>query len=148
MAGFARSADTTWTAGSATDLLWSTSGNWDLGTPGVGSDVFLPKPFPNPGSLANPNIITLASGSVANSITFFAPYTLTGGDLALTSGQVAVTVGNASTIESKLTGGGGLLKLNDGALTLTNAANDYTGTTQIDSGSVIITDQGALGTDM
>ena len=148
MAGFARSADTTWTAGSATDLLWSTSGNWDLGIPGVGSDVFLPKPFPNPGSLANPNIITLASGSVANSITFFAPYTLTGGDLALTSGQVAVTIGNASTIESKLTGSGGLLKLNDGALKLTNAANDYTGTTQIDSGSVIITDQGALGTDM
>ncbi|MCB1207669.1 MAG: autotransporter-associated beta strand repeat-containing protein [Verrucomicrobiales bacterium] len=141
-------ADVTWTAGSSSDLLWSTSGNWDVGVPTLTSDVFLPKPVPNPGSLTNPQIITLGGGSVANSLTFFAPYTLTGGDLALTSGQIAVTIGNASTIESKLTGSGGLLKLNDGALKLTNADNDYTGVTQIDAGSVIITNQSMLGDDL
>lgn len=143
-----RSDDVEWTAGSGTNFSWSDLLNWLGGfEPGAGDDVFLPKPVPNPGTLTDPQFITLSNGELANSLSFFAPYTLTGGTLALTSGQVAVTIGNASTIESLLTGNGGLLKLNDGALKLTNAGNDYTGTTRIDAGSIIITSQGALGTD-
>ncbi len=140
-------SQTVWDAASGTDFLWSNAANWGGTEPDGLSDVILPKPIPNPGTLTDPNIITLSAGEQANSLSFFAPYTLTGGTLALTTGQIAVTIGNASTIESQLTGSGGLLKLNDGALKLTNAANDYTGTTQIDAGSVIITHQGALGTD-
>lgn len=143
----ASAATIIWTAGSTTDLAWSNGANWDAGEPTGTDDVELPKPIPNPGTLSDPQIITLSNGEVANSLSFFAPYTLTGGTLALTSGQIRVTIGNSSTIESQLTGAGGLLKLNDGALKLTNAANDYTGTTQIDGGSVIVTNQGALGTD-
>lgn len=144
---FTCSAATVWDAGSTTDLLWSNAANWGGTEPDGLDDVILPKPIPNPGTLTDPNIITLSAGELANSLSFFGPYTLTGGTLALTTGQIAVTIGNASTIESQLTGSGGLLKINDGALKLTNAANDYTGTTQIDAGSVIITDQGALGSD-
>lgn len=146
--GPAGAATVIWDAGSTTDLAWSTATNWDGNTEPTGADdVVLPKPIPNPGVLTNPHIITLTAGETANSVSFFSPYTLTGGDLDIATGQIAVTIGNASTIESKLTGTSGLLKLNDGALKLTNAANDYTGTTQIDAGSVIITDQGALGAD-
>ncbi len=141
------SAATVWDAASGSDFLWSNAANWGGVEPGSGDDVELPKPVPNPGVLADPNIIVLSTGELANALSFFAPYTLTGGTLELTTGQIAVTIGNASTIESQLTGSGGLLKLNDGALKLTNALNNYTGTTQIDAGSVIITDQAALGTD-
>jgi fibronectin-binding autotransporter adhesin len=147
-AGPVTAADAIWTADSNSNFLWSDALNWLFGVePGVLDDVILPKPIPNPGSLTEPSILTLSNGELANSLRFFAPYTLTGGTLEITTGQVAVTIGNASSIESLLTGSGGLLKLNDGALKLTNALNDYTGTTQIDAGSVIITDQGALGTD-
>lgn len=125
------------------DNLWNSINNWSNNLlPTSADDLNFLKPFPGPSST-----ITLGTGEVANSLFFGDKYTLTGGDLALTSGQIAVTIGNSTTIESKLTGSGGLLKQNDGALILTNAANDYTGTTQIDAGSVIITDQGALGTD-
>lgn len=125
------------------DQFWANLNNWDGSiVPIDTSDVELPKPIPG-GS----GILTLGAGSVANSLSFFAPYTLTGGDLALTSGGVRVTIGNTSTIASKLTGSGGILKTGDGALILTNASNDYTGTTRIDGGSVIVTDEMMLGTD-
>ena len=125
------------------DQIWLNANNWDGSIiPLTTSDVELPKPIPGASG-----ILTLGAGSVANSLSFFAPYTLTGGDLALTTGGVRVTIGNTSTIASQLTGAGGLLKTGDGALILSNALNNYTGTTEIASGSVIVTDQGALGGD-
>jgi len=138
-------ADATWTAGSSTDLLWSTAGNWDVGVPTLASDVILPDPIPNPGSLGNPNVITLGAGSLANSLSFFAPYTLTGGDLTLASGLISVGMAGQSFIESKLTGPSGLLKQGGGAVYLTNVANDYTGTVNIEGGSVFINSAAALG---
>ena len=125
------------------DQVWLNANNWDGSIiPLATSDVELPKPIPGVSG-----ILTLGGGSVANSLSFFAPYTLTGGDLALTSGGVRVTIGNTSTIASQLTGAGGLLKTGDGALILSNALNDYTGTTEIDAGSIIVTNQAALGGD-
>ena len=141
-------ADNFWNAGSGADFSWDNGLNWSLNAEPISTDdVIFVKPIPNPNALANPDVITLTTGSVANSLSFFAPYTLTGGDLALTTGRIRVTIGNASTIASMLTGSGGLLKLNDGALFLTNAANNYTGTTRIEEGSVVVTSQGALGSD-
>jgi autotransporter-associated beta strand protein len=145
MAGIAKSADTTWTAGSATDLLWSTSGNWDVGIPTLSSDVIFSDPVPNPGSLGNPNVITLGAGSLANSLSFSTSYTLAGGDLTLGSGSVSVVLGSQSVIDSKLTGASGLLKQGAGAIYLTNLANDYTGAVNIEGGSVIISNASALG---
>jgi len=146
--GPATAADVFWSAGSGTGFSWSDFFNWigDI-EPGVDGDVIFPKPIPDPGMLGDPQIISLSIGELANSLSLFAPYTLTGGTLALSSGEVRVTIGNASTIESMLTGAGGLIKSGDGALKLSNGTNDYTGTTQIDAGSVIITAQSMLGTD-
>jgi autotransporter-associated beta strand protein len=139
--------DNPWTAGSGADFLWNNGANWSGGIPTSTSDVIFPKPIPNPGSLLNPQTITLGAGSTANSLSFFAPYTLTGGSLSLSSGAVRVTIGNSSTIASQLTGVGGLLKTGDGALKLTDSTNSYTGITRINEGTVIVADQGALGTD-
>jgi hypothetical protein len=108
----------TWTAGSSTDINWSTAANWDAGLPTAASDVFFlkdlanygPLGFPNPGALSNPDVITLGSGSVANSLTFSNKYTLTGGDLSLSSGLVRVIIGNSSRIDSQLIGTNGLEK--------------------------------------
>jgi hypothetical protein len=97
-------------SGKRTDLLWSTSGNWDVGIPTLSSDVIFSDPVPNPGSLGNPNVITLGAGSLANSLSFSTSYTLAGGDLTLGSGSVSVVLGSQSVIDSKLTGASGLLK--------------------------------------
>ncbi len=130
------------------DLSWSNPLNWDGNLePGAGDDVVLPQPVPNPNALGDPETIALLLGEEASTLTFLDQYTLTGGSLTLTSGLIRVTIGNSSTIESLLTGAGGLLKRGDGAIKLTNALNNYTGTTQIDSGSIIITSQSALGGD-
>ncbi len=142
-----------WDAGSGLNFDWNDILNWDPnGLPGAGDNLFFLKPAPNPGALpGDPLTITLGSGETANSLSFFDRYTLTGGDLTLTAGNgglVHVRVGNTTTIASQLIGGAGLTKQGDGALILSNAANSYTGTTTINGGTVIITDQGALGTDL
>jgi fibronectin-binding autotransporter adhesin len=47
------------------------------------------------------------------------------------------TNNNPNTIASKITGGGGLVKISGGVLTLSNATNDYSGPTTIFAGSVV-----------
>lgn len=148
-------AEVIWTADSSADFNWSNGANWDLGEPSAADDVIFPKDvlnfpplgYPNPGALFAPDVVTLGMSETANSLSLLNKYTLSGGDLTLTSGGVRVTIGNTSTIESLLHGTAGLTKEGDGALILTNALNDYVGTTTINAGSIIITDQGALGTD-
>ncbi|WP_050023984.1 autotransporter-associated beta strand repeat-containing protein [Verrucomicrobium sp. BvORR034] len=84
-------------------------------------------------------VITLGPGISAVSLTFNAPgsgaYTLTGGTLGLTSGNI---VANASaTIESVLNGTAGLNKSGAGTLTLAGgSANTYAGLTTISEGTV------------
>ncbi len=142
-----------WTAGSSADFNWSNATNWDFGIPTLTSEAIFPKDllnfaptgYPNPAALPNPGTITLNAGSVANSLSFFNKYTLTGGDLTLASGLIQVSLGNSSTIASKLSGSNGLTKDNAGSLVLSNAANDYTGATTINGGALIITDGHALG---
>lgn len=142
-----RSATVNWTAGSAADFLWSNGANWDLGVPIAADDLIFGAPVPNPGALLNPNGITLGAGSIGNALMFQDSYTLTGGDLTLSSGSIRVNLAQTATIGSLIAGTAGLTLSGGGALRLTNLANTYTGATIINSGSLIITDQAQLGTD-
>src|SRR4051812_10155390 len=128
----------TWNAGSGADFNWYTASNWDNGLPTLASDVLFPSTYANPGSLANPDVISLQAGSQANSVSFLNKYRLTGGDLQLGSGRITVGHGLSSIIDSKLTGTAGFTKQGNGSLYLTNAANDYTGVTTINEGAVFI----------
>jgi autotransporter-associated beta strand protein len=66
------------------------------------------------------------------------------GGVAMTpSAAVGVTGGLALTISGQITGAGDLTKVGAGSLTLTNA-NNYTGQTLINVGSVLITNNNAL----
>jgi autotransporter-associated beta strand protein len=55
--------------------------------------------------------------------------------------------GDTSTVAGTVPGDNGLTKTGGGTLTLTNAANDYTGPTTISNGSVVLSSGSALGVD-
>lgn len=96
------------------------------------------------------NTVTLTSGITANSVYFErSGYTLTGGELTLAGVTPALEAEFASsaTIGSVIAGTDGLRILGGGTIRLTNNANTYIGDTNIDGGTLIITDQGALGLD-
>lgn len=131
-------ADQTWTG--ATDQLWSTSTNWTTATPGSADDVIFPLAIPSGGS-----VITLGTGSLANSLSFRNNYTLTGGDLVLTSGAVRVDLAQMATISSQLTGSVALVKTGLGTLRLTNPSNDFTGPVTVNAGLLSISNAAALG---
>jgi len=131
-------ADQTWTG--ATDQLWSTSTNWTTASPGSADDVIFPLVIPSGGS-----IITLGTGSLANSLSFKNNYTLTDGDLVLTSGGVRVDMAQMATISSQLTGSTALVKTGLGTLRLTNPSNDFTGSVTINAGLLSISNAAALG---
>jgi autotransporter-associated beta strand protein len=145
-----RAATIVWNAGSSTDLTWNNASNWSTSTvPGAADSIRFPTLIPNPGSLPNPSLITLGSGEFGNSLLFQNSYTLTGGDLTLTSGQIQTDssmAGTYATIASTLHGVAGLSKTGLGSLLLT-AANDFTGQTVIQQGSIVITNAAALGAD-
>ena len=146
--GAARAAAINWDAGSGTDFNWNTVTNWsnDL-LPTSADDLSFPVPFPNPGILSNPSVITLGAGELAASLSFLGSYTLTGGSLSLAAGSINVNFAETAVIQSQLTGTAGLTLAGGGGLRLTNAANTYTGTTSITNGSLIINTNGALGLD-
>ncbi|MFO1438174.1 MAG: hypothetical protein U1F81_07585 [Verrucomicrobiaceae bacterium] len=106
----ARGATIDWSAGSSADFVWGNGLNWAGGVPTVTGDAVFVSPIPNPGTLPNPNIVLLGAASVANSLNFQDRYTLTGGDLTLTSGGIRVDLAQTATIASQLTGGNGLSK--------------------------------------
>jgi autotransporter-associated beta strand protein len=144
-----QAATNNWTAGSATDLLWNTTGNWSSAAAPIFTDdlIFLGI-IPNPGALTNPQIITLGAGSLANSLSFKNNYTLSSGDLTLTAGSggiISTDLGTSATISSQLLGTAGLTKTGLGTLRLTNGSNSYTGATLINQGSLVITNAAALG---
>lgn len=140
-------ADQTWTAASGVNFVWNNAANWSGGVPLATDNVFLPFGIPNPGVLSNPQTILLNAGSVGNALSFKDNYTLSGGDLTLTTGGVRMDLGMMGTIASQVTGANGLVKTGGGALRLTNATNNYTGTTTINDGIVSISNGGALGAD-
>lgn len=122
-------APVTWTNGNGT-ALWATSANWSPSTPVAGDDVTLPAVIPSGGGT-----ITLPNGAAAGTLTFSNNYTLTSGQLALstTGGPISVASGFTGTIANTLNGtqgltvsGGGTLKFTtDQSLSnLTIGAND------------------------
>jgi len=95
--------------------------------------------------------VTLSSGITAGQLSFLrSGYTLTGGSLTLagSSPTLRASLGESVTINSQILGTGGLTMLGGGTIRLGNNANAYTGTTTISNGSLVITDEGALGTDL
>lgn len=133
-------ADQTWTGN--TNQLWSTSTNWTTAVPSSADNVILPWVIPSGGSL-----ITLGAGSLANSLSFKNAYSLTGGDLTLTTGGVRVDTGVVARVDSLLAGAVGLTKTGLGTLQMGNAGNTYTGTTTINEGVLSISDGAVLGAD-
>ncbi|HYE17253.1 MAG TPA: hypothetical protein VEA69_02355 [Tepidisphaeraceae bacterium] len=135
VAGFApvaSAAPITWT-GLDGDQNWATPGNWDAGTPTGADDATLPTPIP-----PNGGTINVAGGSVANSLTINDAYTLNGGDLTLTSGNVTVAASTTAVINSAL--GGTLNKLGAGTLTVGSTTSTLTAT-NVNGGTL------ALGAD-
>lgn len=140
-------AQTTWTAGSGTNLNWSDGTNWGAAEPTLSSAALFPTPIPNPGSLPSPATILLSSGELAQSLTFNASgYILSGGTLQLAApGNITVTTsGHSATINSVLSGASGLTKLGAGSLIL-GGANDLTGITRVLNGTLTIASGGSLG---
>ena len=133
------SAQVTWTG--AVDANWSTPGNWStaaepLSTDNVLFNAVVPTP-PGP-------VITLSAGEVANTLQFSGSYTLNGGNLTLTLGDIAVDSGVAGTIGSVLSGTT-VNKLGAGILVLTGA-NNHTGLTSVVDGLLMVQNASALGT--
>ena len=89
-----------------------------------------------------------AGGVTANRLTFVrSGYTVSGGALTLagTGGGLQAKLGESAKIDSQISGTAGLVKSGGGSIRLGNALNDYTGTTTIADGSLIISDPAALG---
>ena len=101
-------------------------------------------------SIPTLNTATLASGLIANQLRFNrSGYTLTGGNLTLagTTPTIYASLGESATIASQLSGTAGLTVSGGGSFRLTNELNNYTGTTTISNGSLVISNQAALGAD-
>ena len=89
-----------------------------------------------------------AGGVTANRLTFVrSGYTVSGGALTLagTGAGLQAKLGESAKIDSQISGTAGLVKSGGGSIRLGNALNDYTGTTTIADGSLIISDPAALG---
>lgn len=96
------------------------------------------------------NTVTLSGAITANQLSFLrSGYTLTGGTALILEGTGAglhANLGESAAIASKISGSYGLVKTGGGVIRLGNTGNNYTGTTTISNGTLIITGQGALGT--
>jgi fibronectin-binding autotransporter adhesin len=136
-------------------------GTWDIGTPNwwpvpaaadttwgnTSADIAI---FSGPFSaLPTLNTVTLSGALTANQVRFDrSGYTLTGGTSLTLAGANAglyAQMGESATISSLLAGSDGLLKTGGGAVRLTNPSSNYTGTTTIAGGSLIIDSAAALG---
>ena len=87
----------TWQGATGGDGSWDTGGNWTSTlAPLTSDDVILPT------STAGLFTAIALGTDVANSLTFNNSYTLTGGTLALTSGNITLAAGVIDTINSQL----------------------------------------------
>lgn len=133
---FSAHAQNTWDASSGADFDWSNPLNWSLDLePTAADNVLFPNPVPNPATLPTPGTITLGTGEVANSLSFDAAYTLTRGDLSLTSGNISVSPSIVSTISSALGGSAGVTKQGNGALIL-SGTNTFAGGVFVNGGTL------------
>ncbi|MDZ4287594.1 MAG: autotransporter-associated beta strand repeat-containing protein, partial [Prosthecobacter sp.] len=162
----ARSADFYWdtdstSAGNLTDGTglggtgdWNTTTSanwWDQSNlvlwPNANTDTAI---FSGPTGALTASTVTLSSGIIANKLSFLrSGYTLTDGSLTLAGATPTLhaNLGESATINSLIQGVDGLTKTGGGSIRLGNAANSYTGVTTISNGTLIISNQGALGTD-
>lgn len=130
-----------------------TSNWWDTGSlvnwPNAGTDIAI---FTGPSVSGAPtlNTVTLSGTITANQLSFLrSGYTLTGGTSLTFAGAGAglhANLGESATISSLIAGTDGLIKTGGGAIRLASG-NTYTGVTSITNGSLVITDQSALGAD-
>ncbi|MBN8458878.1 MAG: autotransporter-associated beta strand repeat-containing protein [Verrucomicrobia bacterium] len=134
----AHGATVTWDAGAGT-AAWSTPGNWNPdGEPTNTSEVVFPA--------ALAGAITTTATEQALSLRFDGSYTLSGGTLALATGNsVAVADGATATLSNSLSVTGGLTKAGGGTLVL-GASNTNPGGTTIAAGILRAAHTGALGT--
>jgi autotransporter-associated beta strand protein len=131
-----QAVDNNWLGTSAD---WTDGSNWSSTLAPIASDSLI---F---GSAPPTKAITLGAGSVGNSLSFLDNYTLNSNDLTLGSGSVRVSPGYLSVINSTLSGTGGLNLSGGGGLRLTSTANDFTGTTTLAGGTLVISDAAQLG---
>ena len=97
--------------------------------------------------------VTLGGPITAGGLTFTTSgYNITGSTLTLTppTGVSApninvVGIGTRSAIDSILAGSNGFIKTGDGVLVLTNSSNSYTGITQVNQGTLVISSGAQLG---
>ncbi len=96
--------------------------------------------------------VTLGENLSFTSLTFQVPgYTIAGAGFTLAptgAGVLNALNGAAGTIGAQLTGAGGITiqGSGSGAIVLTNAANNFTGGTTLESGTLVVNATGALGT--
>ena len=127
----------TWDNSNLTNA-WSTAANWNPNTePTAADDLTFP--------VGLSATITTTTTENALSLRFDAAYTLSGGTLALPSGNsVNVANGVTATINNALTITGGLSKIGTGTLVL-GGSNANTGGTIITAGTLRATHTGAMG---
>ncbi|MGV3661362.1 MAG: beta strand repeat-containing protein [Prosthecobacter sp.] len=96
--------------------------------------------------------VTLGAAITAGALQFeTSGYTLAGGTLAIAgTGAITADLGTYTTLASQLNGTNGLTLAGTGSsgrgtVRLTNDSNNYTGTTTINSGTLVITNDGQLG---
>lgn len=92
--------------------------------------------------------VTIGSSIDAGALVFNTDgYTVTGGTLNL-GGAATITVAadDRATVSSIIAGSSGLTKTGNGTLVLTNTGNTFSGDVVIQSGALVINDQGELGT--
>lgn len=132
---------TEWTSAGGGDF--GTAVNWSSGVPTNGSTVL----FGN--ALDADAIINLDIARTLDQVQFdnadFS-YTLSGANaLSLSGSAMLVVLAGEHQIDAQLMGGVGLTKSGPGAIALTNAANIYTGDTNILAGTLLFSGGGALG---
>jgi autotransporter-associated beta strand protein len=117
---------------------WSTAANWDTNTePTAADDLTFP--------LSLAGMITLTTTENARSLQFDGGYTLSGGTLALASGNsIGVADGVTATINNAMTITGGLSKTGTGTLVLAGS-NTNAGGTVISAGRIRAASTGAMG---
>lgn len=89
-----------------------------------------------------------AGGVTANRLSFLrSGYSLSGGAITLagSAAGIQVNLGESARVDSLISGTDGFRKTGGGSLRLANASNNYTGTTTIANGTLIISNGGALG---
>jgi autotransporter-associated beta strand protein len=134
-----------WTNGDGT-ALWASANNWGFPheVPSSGTGALFNMDFPG-GAMT----VTLPAGAACQFIEFGYGYTLTGGSLALGTGNglgsnVTVDADTTATIDSGLVGSNGILKDGAGTLTLTGA-NSIGGASTISDGTLQVGDGGTTG---